>query len=220
MENLRIPLNSDPNLWYSYYTMNTVNTTESEVPQTVDRLGKSVYEALIECQTRGIDPRQELIGDLVCIVSDVNGSWGIGTEHKWMSVEAGTTTMLLEVSPLQRNQYGDSGPAKILHNEKVVEIYDTQKLYYLEHGDSLEGLSFCFTGKLRHVRDYYISLVKFQRGEFKKAVSKNVDYLVTGKDVGHTKLQKARTLGVKLLTEEALIKLMQENKAKNAKKVS
>lgn len=200
--------------------MNTTNTPESEVTRTVDRLGKSVHEALVECSVLKIDPRQELIGDLVCVVSDVNGSWGIGTEHRWMSVEAGTTTMLLEVSPVQSGFKGRSSGAKILHAEKVVDIYDTDKLYYLEHGDSLEGLSFCFTGKLRHVRDYYISLVKFQKGDFKKSVSKNVDYLVVGRDVGQTKLKKAKSLGVKLLTEEALIKLMQENKAKNAKKVS
>jgi len=199
--------------------MNTQNTTESETTRTVDRLGKSVYEALLECKKLGIDPRQELIGDLVCVVSDVNGSWGNERNHAWMSVEAGTTTMLLEVSPLQSNHSRGSG-AKILHNEKVVEIFDTDKLYYLEHGDSLEGLSFCFTGKLRHIRDYYISLVKFQKGDFKKSVSKNVDYLVVGKDVGQTKLQKAKNLGVKRLSEEEFIKLMQENKAKNAKNIS
>jgi DNA ligase (NAD+) len=72
----------------------------------------------------------------------------------------------------------------------------------------LAGKSFVFTGALsRHSREEAGALVAEHGGKVVSAVSKNTDYVVVGADPG-SKYDKARTLGVKILDEDAFEKLV------------
>jgi DNA ligase (NAD+) len=64
------------------------------------------------------------------------------------------------------------------------------------------GKTFVVTGTLvRRTRDEIHALIERHGGKASGSVSKKTDYLVVGKDAG-SKLQKARDLGVAVLTEE------------------
>ncbi len=73
---------------------------------------------------------------------------------------------------------------------------------YAPQSDTFAGKSFVFTGSLQTMtRDEAEGIVKKLGGRAASSVSKQTDYLVAGENAG-SKLEKAKTLGVKVLTEE------------------
>jgi DNA ligase (NAD+) len=76
-------------------------------------------------------------------------------------------------------------------------------------GGRFSGKSFVFTGALsRFTRDEARELVENEGGSATGSVSKKIGYVVAGEDAG-SKLVKARELGVKVLTEEEFLELLE-----------
>ena len=75
-------------------------------------------------------------------------------------------------------------------------------------GDELADMSFVVTGTLRHFgRREITELIEQHGGRVTSSVSKKTDCLVAGENAG-SKLQKAEQLGVRILTEEELLQLI------------
>jgi DNA ligase (NAD+) len=75
-------------------------------------------------------------------------------------------------------------------------------------GADLTGKTFVVTGTLEHFsREDIEELIKSLGGKATGSVSKNTDYVIAGDKAG-SKLEKARTLGVKVLTEKEFQKLI------------
>jgi DNA ligase (NAD+) len=75
-------------------------------------------------------------------------------------------------------------------------------------GVNLTGKTFVVTGTLKNYsREGIEELIKNLGGKATGSVSKKTDYVVAGEEAG-SKLEKARTLGVKVLTEEEFAKLI------------
>jgi replication factor C subunit 1 len=73
----------------------------------------------------------------------------------------------------------------------------------------LQGLTFVFTGVLDSIeRDTGKELVKRYGGKTTDAVSGKTSYLVVGADAGESKLEQAKSKGVKILDEEGLFDLI------------
>ncbi|MDB5166846.1 MAG: ligA [Candidatus Saccharibacteria bacterium] len=73
----------------------------------------------------------------------------------------------------------------------------------------LSGKKFVITGTLHTMsRDIAADKIRALGGTFQSAVGKDTDYLVTGDNVGASKLTKAEKLGVKRLLEADLLKLL------------
>jgi DNA ligase (NAD+) len=71
-------------------------------------------------------------------------------------------------------------------------------------GGALKGMTFVVTGTLPTLsRAQATELIESQGGRVTSGVSKATSYVVVGEDAG-SKLEKAQTLGIKLLTEDAL----------------
>jgi len=78
-----------------------------------------------------------------------------------------------------------------------------------ERGTKLAGMTFVLTGTLeRHTRDEAKKLIEDAGGRVSGSVSKKTDYVVAGTDAG-SKLDKAKELGVKVIDEKQLEKLLQ-----------
>ncbi len=76
-------------------------------------------------------------------------------------------------------------------------------------GDKLRGLKILASGKFNYfTRDEIISFIESQGGNYVKSVSKSLDFIIEGEEMGPSKKEKAQALGVKLISEEEFLKMM------------
>jgi DNA ligase (NAD+) len=98
------------------------------------------------------------------------------------------------------------------HNRKLVSDLRKAGLTFTgkkkEKGTKLAGKTFVLTGTLaRHTRDEAKRMIEDAGGRVSGSVSKKTDYVVAGSDAG-SKLDKARELGVSVIGEEELERLL------------
>ena len=73
----------------------------------------------------------------------------------------------------------------------------------------LKNKNFMFTGKLEGIsRAEAKSLIEKNSGNTLSSISKNLDYLVIGMNPTKKKVEQARNLGIKVISQETLIKLL------------
>ncbi len=88
----------------------------------------------------------------------------------------------------------------------VVTTYESQK-----KSDKFAGLTFVLTGTLPTMkRDEAAALIESHGGKVSSSVSKKTSYVVAGSEAG-SKLTKAESLGVTVIGEDGLIKMVNEN---------
>ena len=74
-------------------------------------------------------------------------------------------------------------------------------------GDKFAGLTFVLTGTLPTMtRDEAADLIKKAGGKVSGSVSKKTSYVVAGEAAG-SKLTKAQSLGVKIISEDELLEM-------------
>jgi DNA ligase (NAD+) len=79
--------------------------------------------------------------------------------------------------------------------------------YASQRAGKLSGLTFVITGTLSQPRDYFKKLIEDHGGKVSSSVSSKTNYLLYGTDPG-SKLDKARELGVKLVDEDNLTRML------------
>ena len=130
-----------------------------------------------------------------------------------------TDLMAADVEALQR--VPDVGPVVAesiagffgeAHNQQVIRrLLQNIRLHRVEEGGPvavLQGLTFVLTGTLpRLTREEAGALIEAAGGRVSGSVSKKTDYVVAGAEAG-TKLDKARALGVRVIDEDGLRRLL------------
>jgi len=95
----------------------------------------------------------------------------------------------------------------------MIEVLNLNKIKIKEFDMSgkLEGLTFCFTGKLETMkRAEAEQLVAENGGEAKKGVVKNLSYLVTNSTEPTAKYRKAQEQGTKIISEQEFLDMVNE----------
>ncbi|MBN3583756.1 NAD-dependent DNA ligase LigA [Algoriphagus aestuarii] len=78
-------------------------------------------------------------------------------------------------------------------------------------GDQLAGKRILASGKLEHFkRDEIKDAVIAHGGQYISAVSKNLDFIIEGAEMGPSKREKAVKLGIPLISEEDFLKMINE----------
>ena len=95
--------------------------------------------------------------------------------------------------------------------DKLYQLMNIQKPVVEEKKETLDGLTFCITGKLSRVknRDELVSIIEQNGGRFVKSVSKNVKYLINNDKLSTTaKNKEAQTLGIPIISEEDFFEMI------------
>jgi DNA ligase (NAD+) len=78
-----------------------------------------------------------------------------------------------------------------------------------QRGTVLAGKRILASGKLQNFkRDEIVDFVQAHGGQYISSVSKNLDFIIEGEDMGPSKKEKALKLGVPLISEEEFMKLV------------
>ncbi|AFL85648.1 DNA ligase, NAD-dependent [Belliella baltica DSM 15883] len=81
--------------------------------------------------------------------------------------------------------------------------FEIEEVERVLESNKLEGMKILASGKLNHFkRDEIIDFIESNGGQYIKSVSKNIDFIIEGEDMGPSKKEKAVKLGVKLISEE------------------
>jgi DNA ligase (NAD+) len=76
-------------------------------------------------------------------------------------------------------------------------------------GSSLAGKRVLASGKLQHFkRDEIVDFVQAHGGQYISSVSKNLDFIIEGEEMGPSKKEKAQKLGIPLISEEEFLKMV------------
>ena len=81
--------------------------------------------------------------------------------------------------------------------------FEAQNIVVEIEGSSLEGKTFLYTGTFKNYsREALEAKIEANGGKLLSGVSKKLNFLIVGEGAGPSKLQKAETLGVKMISEE------------------
>lgn len=89
-----------------------------------------------------------------------------------------------------------------------IELEKTETV--IEANPNIQGKVFVLTGALSKPRKDFENLIESLGGKTSSSVSKNTDYVLAGEEAG-SKLVKAKSLGVKVISEEDFEKLVSDN---------
>lgn len=75
----------------------------------------------------------------------------------------------------------------------------------------VEGFkTYCLTGKMDKPREHYQIMIEKKGHKFVNSITKKVDYLVIGDNVGATKIEKAKSYGISIITLEQFKEMIGE----------
>ena len=145
---------------------------------------------------------------------------------KLLAKNFGTLEDLYHIKPerlLEIKQMGEkiaSSIAAFFNDEKNIKTLETLKSLGLTITNPdfvsgkkvkrpFEGMTFVITGTLPKARKEVEDLIEANGGHASSAVSASTDYVVAGEDPG-SKLHKARALGVRIISYDELLKMIEE----------
>ena len=152
------------------------------------------------------------------------------TTAKYLAAHFKNLEAVMQASPEELTEAEEVG-GKIA--DAIVEYFaDKENLHIIERlqraglqfreeerrlaSEAFKGKSFVISGTFTdHSRDELKELIESHGGKNLAAVSANVDYLIAGRNMGPSKLQKAQKLGIKLISEEEFAKMLEGESANN-----
>jgi DNA ligase (NAD+) len=88
-------------------------------------------------------------------------------------------------------------------------LFESSKEGIILESEKLKGKKILASGKLNHFkRDEIIDFVQSHGGTYVKSVSKNIDFIIEGEDMGPAKKEKAAKLGIPLISEDEFLKIV------------
>jgi len=94
--------------------------------------------------------------------------------------------------------------------------FEIEQTESVQLGSSLAGKRILASGKLQNFkRDEIVDFVQAHGGQYISSVSKNLDFIIEGEEMGPSKKEKAQKLGVPLISEEEFLRMVGEIEARS-----
>ena len=87
--------------------------------------------------------------------------------------------------------------------------FEIEQVEIVQLGNALEGKRILASGKLQNFkRDEIVDFVQAHGGQYISSVSKNLDFIIEGEEMGPSKKEKAQKLGIPLISEEEFLSMV------------
>jgi DNA ligase (NAD+) len=107
--------------------------------------------------------------------------------------------------------FSDNENIEIINRLKLRGIKFNDEKEISQTGTSLEGKSIVISGVfIKHSRDEYKEIVEKNRGKNSTTISGNTSFILAGENIGPSKKEKAKELGVPLISEMEFLKIISE----------
>ena len=95
----------------------------------------------------------------------------------------------------------------------LINEIDLRQVWSLSENKNISGKTFVITGSLNHFVNRKALQVSIENmgGKVAGSISKNTDFLITNEDKGSSKSQKAKELKISVITEDDIIKMLEDN---------
>lgn len=132
-------------------------------------------------------------------------------------LQAASTEQLLEINGVgetlvhsMKEFFAQSENLKIIQRLKDHGLkFETEQSESVQLGSSLAGKRILASGKLNNFkRDEIVDFVQAHGGQYISSVSKNLDFIIEGEEMGPSKKEKALKLGVPLISEEEFLRMV------------
>ena len=187
--------------------------------EKLERMGKKSAQNLIEAIERS---KSEGLARLVYAlgIRNVGEVAAAALAERFGTLEALTEATVEEIAEL--DDFGEitavcvveffSHPQNVLLCKRLSEAGLVTVNTAAPKGELFEGLSFVLTGTLPTMsRDEASEMIKREGGKVVGSVSKKTDFVVVGEAAG-SKLTKAQTLGIRIISEDDLTEMIREQK--------
>lgn len=192
-------------------------TLRAEDVQNLERMGEKSAQNLINAieSSKGAGLERLLFALGIPNVGEVAAT---ALAAKFRTLDACIDATIDEI--LAINDFGEitaRGVVSFFENPKSLELCERLKAAGLlteaikeAASDKFAGLTFVLTGTLPTLtRDEASDMIKAQGGKVSGSVSKKTSYVVAGEAAG-SKLKKAQELGISIIDEDALLKMLAE----------
>lgn len=107
--------------------------------------------------------------------------------------------------------FADKENIEIIQRLKAKGLKFSREIEDSKTGNSLEGKTIVISGIFsRHSRDEYKDIIERNGGKNSSSVSGNTSFILAGENMGQSKKDKAKDLGIKLMTEEEFLRIIGE----------
>ena len=108
--------------------------------------------------------------------------------------------------------FSDKENLEIINLLKTIGIKFRNEKETSLKGNSLEGKSIVISGLFqKHTRDEYKGMIENNGGKNLMSVSKNTSFILSGENMGQSKKEKAKELGVPMISEIEFLKIIGED---------
>jgi DNA ligase (NAD+) len=107
--------------------------------------------------------------------------------------------------------FSDEDNIKTIRRLKSAGIILSETKKTVQTGNSLSGKTIVISGLFhRHSREEYKDIIENNGGKYSSSVSKNTSFILAGENMGMSKLERARELGLRIINENEFLGIIGE----------